>query len=310
MLRITVRQIEAFYWAATLGTVAAASKHLFVSQPAVTARVKELEEILGAALLSRSQQGVQLTPTGQKMLADARHLLQIGADIEKAGRQEIPPLDGLLRLGADESSAAIGVAELLRRLQARYPALRVEVSIERSKVLNEKLNRRELDVALQTSPAARPHVIDEFLGRVQVAWIAGAATEVAHLPFSPADAAAVPFVINPPPSILHHQAMEWLRLSGPEQHLISTCNSLAMIIKMVSEGPAIAALPVPVVLDQLKSGTLKLVESNPPLSPFGYYVSYLAERQAADVGTIVDLAKSVLEDAHFFVSVPQESESP
>jgi len=301
MLRITFRQLEAFYWAATLGTVAAAAKHLFISQPAVTARVKELETHLGVALLSRSQQGVQLTPAGQEFLQRAQRMLQMGEEFERGGRSEQPPLDGVLRIGADESSAAVGISELLWQLRVRYPTLRVDLSIERSKVLNGKLNRRELDVALQTSPAMRPHVIDRFLGKVSVAWVAGASIEVANLPFSPDDAATVPLVINPHHSILHDLARDWLGMAGTDLHHLNTCNSLAMIMKMVRDGHAMAALPVPVVLEQLKLGTVRLVESNPPLSPIAYYASYLIEKKASGVETIVDLAYEVLEKAQFFL---------
>lgn len=301
MLRVTFRQLEAFYWAATLGTVNSAAKHLFVSQPAITARVKELEEALGLALLSRSQQGVQLTPVGRDVLEQARLLLQLGEELERQGQHEVPPLDGVLRLGADESSAAVAVSEILRQLRVRYPGLRVDISIERSKVLHEKLNRRELDVALQTSPVARPHVVDELLGYVQVAWVAAAAIELAHLPMSPIDAASVPIVTNPPPSILHRVARDWLHGAESEVHRLNTCNSLAMIMKIVQEGHAMAALPVPVVMEQLKLGTLKLVEADPQLPPIAYYVSYLVEKQNAGVVTIVDLAKAVLSSAHFFI---------
>lgn len=305
MLRITFRQLEAFYWATTLGTVNAAAKHLFVSQPAITARVKELEEILGIALLSRSQQGVQLTPAGREVLEHAQRLLKLGGELEKCGQHEVPPLDGVLRMGADETSAAVAVSEILRQLKVRYPGLQVDLSIERSKVLHEKLNRRELDVALQTSPVARPHVADELLGWVQVAWVAGASLELVHLPFSPGDAASVPLVTNPQPSILHYVAKDWLSKSGTDLHQLSTCNSLEMIIKLVRDGHAIAALPVPVVLDHLKQGTLKLVESDPPLPPIAYYVSYLVEKQPAGVGVIVELARAVLESAQFFIDGPR-----
>lgn len=307
MLRVTFRQLEAFYWAATLGTVGAAAKHLFVSQPAITARVKELEEVLGLALLSRSQQGVQLTPAGRDLLRQSQRLLQLGAELESSGRQEVPPLDGLLRIGTDESAAAVGVSELLRQLRLRYPSLRVDLSVERSKVLNEKLNRRELDIALQTSPALRPHVVDQFLGRVQVAWVAGTGMHLTPMPFSPSDAASVPLVLNPPPSILHHVARDWLAKAGTDLHHINTCNSLAMIMKTVQEGHAISALPVPVVLDQMRAGMLRLVEADPPLPPIAYYVSYLGEKRTAGVEVIAGLAREVLEGAQFFLPRDEEN---
>lgn len=103
MLRITFRQLEAFHWAATLGSVNAAARHLFVSQPAVTARVRELESILGHALFARSQQGVQLTPAGVELFQHVQQLLEAGEEVEKRGSQRLPPLAAGLRLGIDES---------------------------------------------------------------------------------------------------------------------------------------------------------------------------------------------------------------
>ncbi|HMN13653.1 MAG TPA: LysR family transcriptional regulator [Bellilinea sp.] len=300
MLRITFRQLEAFYWAATLGTVNAAAKHLYVSQPAITARIRELEEVLGLALLSRSQQGVQLTPAGSDVLAHAQRVLRMGEELESSGRQEVPPLDGVLRLGADDAAAALAVAEMLRQLKVRFPALRVDVSIDVSKALHEKMIRRELDVALQTTPVARPHVVDLFLGRVQLAWVAGASMELNHTPFSPRDAPSVPIVTNPPPSILNPIARDWLAKAPNDLSRLNTCNSLSMIMKIVQDGHAIAVLPVPVVMDYLKSGAMKLVAADPPFPPMAYYVSYLSEKEASGALTIVELAKEILTNRQFF----------
>lgn len=299
MLKVTFRQLEAFYWAATLGTVNASAKHLFVSQPAITARVKELEDLLGFALLTRSQQGVQLTPAGRAVLEDALRLLRLAEDLESRGRHEVPPLDGILRLGADESAAAVVVSDILRQLRVRFPGLRVDVSVERSRVLHEKFNRREIDVALQTSPAERTHVVDELVGRVSLAWVAGAKLEFSHVPMTPFDALSIPIVTHTPPSLLHHITHQWLSKATTDLHQLNTCNSLGMIMKLVQEGQAISPLPVPVVLEKLKTGTVKLVEADPPLPHIAYYVSWLVDKESAGVGTIVGLAKEVLRSTHF-----------
>ncbi|PBI88722.1 HTH-type transcriptional regulator TdfR [Variovorax boronicumulans] len=103
MLRITFRQLEAFHWAATLGSVNAAARHLFVSQPAITARVRELEGILGHALFARSQQGVQLTVAGDELFQQVQQLLKAGEEVERRGGRLVPPLAAGLRLGIDES---------------------------------------------------------------------------------------------------------------------------------------------------------------------------------------------------------------
>lgn len=103
MLRITFWQLEAFHWAATLGSVNAAARHLFVSQPAITARVRELEGILGHALFARSQQGVQLTAAGDELFQQVQQLLKAGEEVERRGGRLVPPLAAGLRLGIDES---------------------------------------------------------------------------------------------------------------------------------------------------------------------------------------------------------------
>lgn len=300
MLRITIRQMEAFFWAAELGTVNAASKHLFVSQPAVTARINELEGILGVTLFSRSQQGVQLTPAGRMVLRNVRQFLDMGELLERTGANEILPLDGVLRLGADDSTAAVAISEFLRQLRLRYPSMRVDLSVERSKMLHEKMIRRELDIALQTSPVARPYITDELLGHVQVSWVSSAHAEFTQYPFTPSDARSVPIVINPQPSILHQVARDWLMSAGTELHQLNTCNSLATIMSLVEDGHAIAALPVPVVRKRISYGTLKLLPAQPELPPIAYYVSYLAEKESSGVKRIVELAKAVLESADFY----------
>ncbi|WP_025372708.1 LysR family transcriptional regulator [Advenella mimigardefordensis] len=302
MLQITFRQLEAFYWAGTLGTVAAAAKHLCISQPAVTARIKELETNLGLVLLLRSQQGVQLTPSGHAFLLRAQYMLQLGEEFEAGGRNEQPPLDGVLRLGADESSAAVGIAEILWQLRMRYPTLRMDLSIDQSSVLNGKLNRRELDITIQTSVLNRPHISNRVLGQVAVAWIAGASMDLADLPFRPDDAASVPLVINPHHSVLHSLARDWLGEARADQYQLNTCNSLAMIMKMVQKGHAMAVLPVPIVLEQLKQGQMKLVPADPPLPVISYYACFLSEKEAAGVGTIVDMASEILTECQFFIS--------
>ena len=60
-MRITLMQIEAFYWTARLGGVHAASRHLHLTQPAVSARIKEMESLLSVKLFDRSKQRMSLT---------------------------------------------------------------------------------------------------------------------------------------------------------------------------------------------------------------------------------------------------------
>jgi DNA-binding transcriptional LysR family regulator len=308
MLRITFRQIEAFYWTAKLGTVNAAAKHLFLSQPAVTARLKELEDVLALTLFSRSHQKVDITPAGRQVLAQAEALLHAGSKLEALGAVEVPPLHGVLRFGADDSSAAAGVSEMLSRLKQRYPKLRVELNVETSKVLHEKLSRRELDLVLHTSPVKKAHVVDQLIGRVQLAWVSSTGRAMGEVPLTPLAAAPLPIITNPPSSILHQVARQWLQRGGEDFHHLNTCNSLSMIMRLVQDGHALAALPIPVVRENIELGRLKIVDSDPPLAAIEYYISYLTEKESSGIGALVEMARETLKDVNFFIDLAESKD--
>ncbi|WPB56123.1 LysR family transcriptional regulator [Xylophilus sp. GOD-11R] len=299
MTRFTFRQIEAFYWCALLGTVHAAAQHLHVSQPAVSSRIKELEEALGLTLFSRAHQRFELTPAGRKALVHAEQTLRAGQELQRLGRRPVP-LQGVLRLGADETGATVAATELLHRIKLLHPALKIELTVEVSKVLREKLARRELDVALHGTPTERPNVVDELLGRMPLVWIGAAGIDAGTTPLTPEHVAALPIVTNPPHSILHGLVKDWLQVSGYEFNSFSSCNSIAMIIRVVQSGHAIAALPLPVTQEALKSGLVRIIETAPLLPTMPYYISYLDDKIDSGVGDIVELARQILLSAEFF----------
>ena len=264
-MRVTFRQIAAFYWTAKLGTIHAAALHLHVSQPAISARVKELEAVLQFELFSRRQQRVELTRAGRNALAYAERALSAGQDFEKLGAGG-PPLEGLLRLGADESAAMLGLTEILRQLKLRHPKLSVELSIDVGTVLTQRLRKRELDIALHTNVGAGSHVIDELMGWVEFQWIASRDMPIPSGDFSPAEAGELPIVTNSPPSTLNSVVQKWLRSGGCDFNCMNSCNSLSLMLRLVRAGHAIAILPVAVLREHLLSGELRVLKANPALA--------------------------------------------
>ncbi|MBD9663260.1 LysR family transcriptional regulator [Variovorax sp. VRV01] len=123
-MRVTLRQLEAFYWTAKLGSVHAAAGHLNFSQPAVSARIRELEDVLALHLFTRNKQRLQLTPEGRQALAHAERVLGEAQDFERLSRGG-PSLEGVMRLGADESTAMVVLSEILSQLKRSHPNLTV-----------------------------------------------------------------------------------------------------------------------------------------------------------------------------------------
>ncbi|WP_041676474.1 LysR family transcriptional regulator [Ramlibacter tataouinensis] len=303
-MRITLRQIEAFYWTAKLGSIHAAADHLNFSQPALSSRVKELEGALNMELFSRKNQRVQLTPAGRNALAHAERVLNAAQDFARLGGA-VPPLEGVLRLGSDESTAMLALTEVLSQLKLRHPKLIVELSIDVGAVLIEKLRKRELDIALHTNPGAASHVIDEMLGWEEFQWVAARAMQIPEGEFIPSLATGLPIVTNSPPSTLNSLVRKWLQSGGQEFDGVNSCNSLQLMLQLVRAGHAIAVLPVPLVREHLATGELRILQARPhiPLAP--YYASYLKDSGGRSVAAVVEIARSVLEKVRFFTRIAE-----
>jgi DNA-binding transcriptional LysR family regulator len=299
-LRITLGQIEAFYWSARLGSIHAAADHLNFSQPAVSARIKELETAMGVELFTRRKQRVQLTADGRHAVAYAERVLGAAQDFERIGRAG-QPLEGVLRLGSDESTAMVALSEILSRLKRRHPKLIVELSIDVGAVLKEKLRKREIDMALHTNEQAAPHVVDELLGWVEFQWFASRELDVPAGDFGPAGAMRFPIVTNSPPSTLNSAVQKWLHSGGFGFEGVNWCNSLSLMLRLVRAGHAIAVLPMPIVRESLASGEVRLLPARPPIPPAAYYASYLNEDTARGTALVVEIAKAVLAQERFFL---------
>ncbi len=146
-------ELRAFCIAADLGTLGRAAVRLRVSQPALSRRVRTLEEKVGVELLERSPQGVNLTPAGRRMYEHARGLLASAdavAEVMVGLRREA---QRPVRLAASHSAEAGFVAELLATINERR-ALAVELATAVSQVVRSMVadGRADLGVA-----AGRPN---------------------------------------------------------------------------------------------------------------------------------------------------------
>lgn len=311
-MRFTLRQIEAFYWTAKLGSIHAAADHLNFSQPAVSSRIKELESAMNLELFSRKNQRVQLTAAGRNALAHAERVLHAGKDFEQLGISTAP-LEGVLRLGSDESNAMVALTDVLTQLKLRHPRLIVELTIDVGSVLVEKLRKRELDIALHTNAGAAPHVIDQLIGWVEFQWLASPDMDVSDGLFVPSVAAKLPIVTHSPPSTLNGVVQKWLRSGGVDFEGVNFCNSLSLMLRLVRAGHAIAVLPVAILRDQLATGELRVLPAKPELPPTPYYASYVKEECGPGTEVVIEIARSVLQSSRLLTRLaepPAESGAP
>jgi len=122
-----IAQIETFLAVASYGGFHRAAAALRVSQPAVSARIRALENSLGTRLFERGPGGLSLSPSGKVLRPHAEQLLRHIASVRQAVHELRPALGGALPIAASLSICTYLLPEVLKSYQNKHPEIVVSV---------------------------------------------------------------------------------------------------------------------------------------------------------------------------------------
>ena len=162
-MQLTPRQMRILDMVARTQSFTKAAEQLFMTQPAVSMQVRELEARLGMALFERTREGVVPTEAGRVLIAHARRALEALAQAE----EELAALKGLARgrLHITVASTANYFApKLLARFLAKHPGIELKLAVANRAGLLRALFERETDLAIMgKAPSDAPLVERAFL---------------------------------------------------------------------------------------------------------------------------------------------------
>jgi DNA-binding transcriptional LysR family regulator len=139
-------QIEGFLEVARLGNLSRAAEALYITQPALTARLRALEGEIGSSLFRRGRRGMVLTDAGRAFLPYAERALR--ALQEGASAIERLPLIDELVLGAAPAISTYVLPQLLVSFESEHPATRLSVRTGHSEEILEMVVRGDVQVGL------------------------------------------------------------------------------------------------------------------------------------------------------------------
>ena len=142
---------------------AAAASH--VSQPALSAQVHKLENLLGVVLFDRSQQPIVPTAQGRRVLEQARIAVREADRIADAAQCDDDALSGTYRLGVIPTVASTLLPLLLPRWVRAYPGVTLKVREVQTRSMIEQLRHDELDGGIASTPLGIPTIGEELLYR-------------------------------------------------------------------------------------------------------------------------------------------------
>jgi DNA-binding transcriptional LysR family regulator len=268
--------LRAFVTVAETGAVGVAATRLARTQAAVSMQLRRLEEELGQRLLDRSPRGVQLTEAGHLLLPYAHTILGAGADARRA--LSAGQVSGTVRLGMLEDIAVGRLPRALRRFSIAYPQVALEIVVDSSVALSNRLADGSLDV-LVADPAlvgAAP-----LLTWTQPLFWVGARG------FSRDAQAALPVVAFGSACLWQQQVLAALRRAGIAWRIVCTSTSLPAVQSAVEAG-----LGVSVLLDgNIRSESMRVLGQgdglpDAPTADFGLFMREVSGAQAAAVQTL------------------------
>lgn len=171
-----LNEIRTFVTVAQTGSVQAAARQLHMTQSAVSRLVQRLELDLGATLFDRQTKPLALTHDGQAALDHGRRVLDAADAFADALSPAAPPT-GVLRIGTAHALAEMVGERPLDKLRSGFPELTLQISVDWTGPLLERLHAGSLDAAVITllnDGAPNTDLQARCLGREQVRIIGAA----------------------------------------------------------------------------------------------------------------------------------------
>ncbi len=279
MNRIALYHLETLLWIDRLGTFGAAAERLNTTQPAISARVRELESHLGAVLFKREGRSMALTPSGRQLLREFEPIWGKLQDclLGCAGQQQA---SGVIRIGAGEIAAASCLPGFIARLKADMPAATLEIEIDLTASLIQQLIDGRSDIAFAAGAIAHPALVASPIGAVELLWLAspGVAQDIATAGLAEQ---AVWSLSNRSP--LYHIMREAIAAASLPYRAVNLCNNARAMIDIVSQGCGIGLFPASMVKREMETGQLHPVALASRPEPITFSVA----RRASEIDPLV-----------------------
>lgn len=241
--KLKISQLRALVAVADYGNFSEAALHLDVSQSAISHAIASLEEELGVVLLSRGRHGATLTPVGERVLIQARQVLQLLERMVKEANQEKGLHGGQVRIATFRSVATHVLPSVMARFLSNLPEIAVTIT-EHSDYLGVEQALREgrADLGFTYLPTSDEFETWEILRDEYVVLLPPNTTlSSTHLTWQ--ELVTYPLIFPPASNACHMRIHSHLRASGYSLKAAYEVNEDSTIVSMVMQGLGAAILP-------------------------------------------------------------------
>jgi DNA-binding transcriptional LysR family regulator len=259
-------QLEAFVEVARNGAIGRAAAALYITQPALSARIQKLEQDLGAQLFVRGRHGATLTEAGRAFLPFARRALDAVDD----GRHRIADVVrgsvGQLSLGASPVVSNYALPAILERFHAEHPGVALSVRTGHSEEILDMVLREQVQVGL-VRELQHPGIVATTLYEDELVLVVPARHPFAERgEVEVAELGGEEMIFFDRTSSYHELTSALFRNAGVVPRGQMELDSVDAAKRMVQQGLGVSLLPRTAVAAELRDGTLAtvLIGNAPP----------------------------------------------
>ena len=241
-----LRHLRYFVAVAEAGSLTvAAARRLHTSQPSLSRQIRDLEQEVGAQLLTRRARGIELTPAGRAFLEHARSALSQVEAATEAARRVTHPAKPCFSMGFLTGHELTWMPQALQILRAELPNIDVMISSQYSPALADGLSKGKIDAAFLRREQGAPDLAFRLLVKEPLMVILPSDHRLAALKaITPRDLVGEPFVIvsNTAP-VLRSVIDNYLRRSGIKITPAHEADHVTMGMSLIASTRGVGLLP-------------------------------------------------------------------
>ena len=249
-------QLRSFVAIAELGQLTRAAEKLHVSQPAVSAQLKALEDKLGLALFERTATGMVLTTPGARWLKEAEKVLATARELQNVALSFKGELAGSASIGTLSDPNLTRIGEFMSAALARHPLLELELHQGVTGTALDQVRDGMLDASFYYGDLRHPSVVGLPLRRLVFRVVAPAAWKDRLRLCGWEQVAAMPWIIPPSISSHHQLAHALLHQHNVTPSRVVEADQEAVIASLVASGVGITLMREELAFEKQAAGEI------------------------------------------------------